>query len=180
VKKPAACRIWRFSKKLSPKQNSNAPRVAFCRDSPSRLSCCSGGGACPELVERVSRNPCNEGSRFAPGSTGCQRVQCLSGSAFRLPAEDLCLDSALPACAGASSATGRIRRGERVGDGALAIANLCDLFAPFFQLTRVTPSMKDRQYPNLVFSNNVIDTIELKAMYRRPAHVRKPDSREQG
>src|SRR2546423_4300273 len=33
---------------------------------------------------------------------------------------------------------------------------------------RMAASMKNRQYPDLVFSNYVVDTIELEPVYRRP------------
>ena len=40
-------------------------------------------------------------------------------------------------------------------------------------------AVKDRQYPHFLFADDVIDSIELEAMYRRPAHVRKSDSMKQ-
>ena len=43
----------------------------------------------------------------------------------------------------------------------------------------VPSPMEDCQNPNLLFSNNVIDTIELEAMDRRAAHVGKSNSMEQ-
>jgi len=36
--------------------------------------------------------------------------------------------------------------------------------------------MKNRQYPNLVFPNNVIDAVELEPVYRGATHVFKSDS----
>ena len=39
-------------------------------------------------------------------------------------------------------------------------------------------AVKDREYPQFLFADDVIDSIELEAMYRRPAHVRKSDSNE--
>jgi len=36
--------------------------------------------------------------------------------------------------------------------------------------------MEDRQYPNLVVSDNVVNAVELEAMYRRATHVRESDS----
>ena len=36
--------------------------------------------------------------------------------------------------------------------------------------------MEDRQYPNLFFSNHIVNPVKLEAMYRRPTHVRESDS----
>ncbi len=38
---------------------------------------------------------------------------------------------------------------------------------------------KDRHDPNLLVTNNVINTVEPEQVYRRPAHVRKPDAMKQ-
>jgi hypothetical protein len=40
----------------------------------------------------------------------------------------------------------------------------------------VAATVKDRQYPNLFVSNDVVNPVELEAMYRRAAHVRESDS----
>jgi hypothetical protein len=37
-------------------------------------------------------------------------------------------------------------------------------------------TVKDRQYPNLFISNDVVNPVELEAMYRRATHVRESDS----
>jgi hypothetical protein len=42
----------------------------------------------------------------------------------------------------------------------------------------VPSAVKDRQYPDLVFVDHVINSIKLEPMYRRPAHIGKPDSME--
>jgi hypothetical protein len=44
------------------------------------------------------------------------------------------------------------------------------------QSTRVAASMKDRQYPNLFFSNGVVNAVELKSVDGCPTHIRKSDS----
>jgi hypothetical protein len=36
--------------------------------------------------------------------------------------------------------------------------------------------MKDRQYPNLFFSDDVVNPVELEAVYWRSTHVGKSDS----
>ncbi len=41
----------------------------------------------------------------------------------------------------------------------------------------MTAPMEDRQNPNLVIANDVIDSVKLKPMERRTAHVREPYSR---
>src|SRR6476660_3302475 len=64
----------------------------------------------------------------------------------------------------------------RVGDCGLAIANLCDLTTPFFQRSQVPSPVKDRQYPDLLFRNDLIDAVQLEPMHRCPAHLRESDS----
>ena len=67
----------------------------------------------------------------------------------------------------------------RVGFGVWPKPSLRHFPAPFLQCSRVPSPMEDRQNPNLLFSNNVIDAIELEAMDRRAAHVGKSNSMEQ-
>jgi hypothetical protein len=47
------------------------------------------------------------------------------------------------------------------------------------QPARMPSAVKDRKYPHFLFADDVIDSIELETMYRRPAHVRKSDSMKQ-
>jgi hypothetical protein len=42
----------------------------------------------------------------------------------------------------------------------------------------MTTPMKDRQNPNLLVSNGVIDSVELEPVYRGSAHIREPNSME--
>lgn len=46
----------------------------------------------------------------------------------------------------------------------------------FLQRSRMPAPMKDRQYPDLVFSDDVVNPVELEPMYWRPTHVGKSDS----
>jgi hypothetical protein len=43
----------------------------------------------------------------------------------------------------------------------------------------MTTPMKDREYPHLLFLNEIIDPIEFESMYRRPAHIRESNSVKQ-
>jgi hypothetical protein len=66
----------------------------------------------------------------------------------------------------------------RLGDRALAITHLNHPAASFLQPTRMTPPMKNRQYPDLLFMHDVIDTVELEPMHRCPPHVCKANAME--
>jgi len=44
------------------------------------------------------------------------------------------------------------------------------------QSTRVAASMKDRQYPNLFFSNGVVNAVKFEPVYHCPTHVGKSGS----
>ena len=43
----------------------------------------------------------------------------------------------------------------------------------------MTTPMEDGDYPHFLVMNDVINTIELEPVYRRPAHVRKPNPMKQ-
>jgi hypothetical protein len=61
----------------------------------------------------------------------------------------------------------------------LAQTSLSNLFAPFFQPPRMPSPMKDRQHPDFLFVDDVIDSIKLEPLYRRPAHIGEPYSMEE-
>lgn len=61
----------------------------------------------------------------------------------------------------------------------LAIANLLDFSASVFQPTWMLPTVKDRQDPNFLLVNYIINAVELEPMYWRPAHIGKADSMQQ-